>query len=72
MRARTDPKIILGLAIKEERIPQGLSQKQLASMIGTSKAHIWRIENGKIATTIGRLAQVAEALEVRVSTHIRF
>lgn len=72
MRARTDPKIILGLAIKEERIPQGLSQKQLASMIGTSKAHIWRIENGKIATTIGRLAQVAEALEVRVSTLIRF
>ena len=72
MRARTDPKIILGLAIKEERIPQGLSQKQLASMIGTSKAHIWRIENGKIATTIGRLAKVAEALEVRVSTLIRF
>lgn len=72
MRPHVDPKIILGLAIKEERIRQGMSQKQLASMVGTGKAHIWRIENGKVATTVGRLVQVAEVLEVSVSSLIRF
>lgn len=64
MRTHLDPKFVLGMAIKEERIRQSLSQKQLASMIGTSKAHIWRIENGKVPTTIERLVQIAEALGV--------
>ena len=72
MRTHLDPKFVFGLAIREERIRQSLSQKQLASMIGTGKAHIWRVEDGKVATTIVSLAQIAEAVGVRVSALIRF
>lgn len=60
-------RIRLGKAIREVRLKRNLSQQLLASMVGTSKAHVWRIENGKVGTTIDCLLRVSEALEVRVS-----
>lgn len=36
----------LGKRIRAVREEQGLSQSQLALMIGSSKSHIWRIETG--------------------------
>lgn len=72
MEMPIDPKIYLGKAIKEERTRQGLTQMCLASMVGTSKSQIWRIENGIVATSISHLAQIADALDVRTSALIRF
>ena len=37
----------LGKRIRAVREEQGLSQSQLALMIGSSKSHIWRIETGR-------------------------
>lgn len=72
MESFRNQRISLGVAVKNERVSQGLTQEQLASMIGTSKSHIWRIENGKVSTTIGCLAQIAEALGVKASALIKF
>ena len=38
----------LGKRIRAVREEQGLSQSQLALMIGSSKSHIWRIETGRV------------------------
>ena len=43
----------LGKRIRAVREEQGLSQSQLALMIGSSKSHIWRIELGRIADALG-------------------
>ena len=41
---------------------QGLSQSQLALMIGSSKSHIWRIETGRVGVGIDDLGRIADAL----------
>lgn len=63
----SDYRIRLGSAIRAVRLRRNLTQQLLALMTGTSKAQIWRIENGKVGTTIDCLVRVSEALEVRVS-----
>lgn len=35
---------------------RGISQSQLALMIGSSKSHIWRIETGRVGVGIDDLA----------------
>ncbi len=44
------------------REEQGLSQSQLALMIGSSKSHIWRIETGRVGVGIDDLGRIADAL----------
>lgn len=41
-------------------------------MIGTSKSHIWRIENGNVGIGLDRLISLAEALEVKVRDLVTF
>ena len=50
----------LGKRIRAVREEQGLSQSQLALMIGSSKSHIWRIETGRVG--IDDLGRIADAL----------
>ena len=51
----------LGKRIRAVREEQGLSQSQLALMIG-SKSHIWRIETGRVGVGIDDLGRIADAL----------
>ena len=51
----------LGKRIRAVREEQGLSQSQLALMIGSSKSHIWRIETGRVGVGIDDLGRIADA-----------
>ena len=62
----------LGAAIKTRRVEQGLSQERLAFMVGSSKAHIWRIETGRVGVGIDDLARIAEALDTEVRDLVSF
>ena len=56
----------LGKRIRAVREEQGLSQSQLALMIGSSKSHIWRIESGRVSVGLDDLGRIADALDVQV------
>lgn len=62
----------LGVMVRACRERQGLSQNQLALMIGSSKSHIWRIETGRVGVGIDDLARIAEALGVAVRDLLTF
>lgn len=58
---------LMGRAIAEERKRQGLSQGQLAIMIGqTDHAYISRVENGKQAPSVVSISCMADALNVEM------
>ena len=57
----------IGDAIRKHREIQNLSQEKLAMMSGTSKAHIWRIENARVSTRLETLARIAKSLDVGLS-----
>ena len=56
----------LGKRIRAVREEQGLSQSQLALMIGSSKSQIWRIESGRVSVVLDDLGRIADALDVQV------
>ncbi|MCI9495136.1 MAG: helix-turn-helix transcriptional regulator [Adlercreutzia mucosicola] len=62
----------LGKRIREVRDEQGLSQSQLALMIGSSKSHIWRIETGRVGVGIDDLGRIADALGSSVRDLLTF
>lgn len=62
----------LGKRIRAVREEQGLSQSQLALMIGSSKSHIWRIETGRVGVGIDDLGRIADALDSPVRDLLTF
>jgi len=52
-------------AIRIARTRAGLTQKQLAELVGRDQSEISRIEAGKTALTVPLLLSVAKALGVR-------
>lgn len=52
-------------AIRIARTRAGLTQKQLAELVGRDQSEISRIEAGKTALTVPLLLSVAKALNVR-------
>jgi DNA-binding XRE family transcriptional regulator len=60
----------LAKTLKEERIRAGLTQEQLAERIGTKKAYISRIENGKSDVQLNTLFRIFDGLGRRVSLTI--
>ena len=56
-------KELLGARVKELRRVRGLSQDQLAEMIGIEPKHVSRIEVGKSYPTLDRLERIAKALD---------
>ena len=62
----------LGKRIREVRDEQGLSQSQLALMIGSSKSHICRIETGRVGVGIDDLGRIADALGSSVRDLLTF
>lgn len=64
---------ILGGNIRKLREEQGLTQEQLASMIGNgSKQYISALENGSKNVTIDVLCRIAEALGAKVRDLVNF
>lgn len=58
--------IALGNKIKSLRKDLGLSQDQLGEMIGSNRLTIFRIETGKVNSTIGILRDLSEALKIEL------
>lgn len=54
----------IGYRIKIARREAKISQEKLAEMIGCSISFISRLENGKISTSLERLNEIAEVLNI--------
>ena len=62
----------LGENVRAARQRNGISQRQLALMVGTSQSYLWRIESGDADVGIGVLCRIARALDVRVRDLVDF
>lgn len=58
--------IQIGLNIMRYRKEQGLTQQQLAEMMGYSRNHLQRVETATNAPTVALLYDVSEALNVPI------
>ncbi len=57
----------LGRRIKQLRLSQGFTLKDIESRVGVSATHVSEIERGKTSPTVGALGKIAEALQVNPS-----
>ncbi|GAB4002187.1 hypothetical protein GCM10028807_60280 [Spirosoma daeguense] len=57
----------VGQAIKQARISQGLTQKEMGEKMGVSEATFNRYETGKQNLTIDTLQKIADALENKLN-----
>lgn len=58
---------LLGARIQEVRESNGLTQPQLAAMIGFKDYQtLGRIENGRVTTSVYTVYQIAKALEIKI------
>ncbi len=55
---------LLGKRIKDERVKNGMTQKELAQCIGVSRAYIGFIEHGERAVTLEKLILLAKCFHV--------
>jgi transcriptional regulator with XRE-family HTH domain len=59
-----------GYQVARLRIKLGLTQTQLAEMVGTKQPSIARLENGEGSPSLSFLEKVAEALGAHVKVHL--
>ena len=55
------------MGIKKMREQRGLTQKQLADLIGVAQQHVSRWENGKHRPSIDTVQKLAEILNCNIS-----
>jgi transcriptional regulator with XRE-family HTH domain len=55
-----------GYQVARLRIQQGLTQAQLAEMVGTRQPSIARLENGTSVPNLSFLDRIAKALDTRI------
>jgi transcriptional regulator with XRE-family HTH domain len=72
-----DPEFVAALAAREPayqvarlRILRGLTQAQLAELVGTRQSSIARLERGATPPNLSFLTRVAAALGARVEVHL--
>ena len=68
---RTTSRLDLGHRIKEMRTKRGLSQTELAKMIGVTPSTISQVENNLIYPSLPALLKVAEVLQVEPGSFFR-
>ena len=56
----------IGQRIAELRKEQGMTQTQLAERCGLQQAHIARIETGRYSVGLDTLAQIADAMGMKI------
>jgi transcriptional regulator with XRE-family HTH domain len=61
-----DLSVRIGENIRQLRTKKGLSQDNLASILGVDKSYISRIENGQKNLTLNSLMKIANALVVDI------
>ena len=59
-----------GYQIARLRIQRGLTQAELAEMIGTHQPSIARLENGSSVPSLSFLERIANALDARIVLHV--
>jgi len=59
-----------GYQIARLRIQRGLTQAQLADMVGTRQPSIARLENGNSVPSISFLQRIAKALDARIEVSL--
>ena len=59
-----------GYQIARLRIQRGLTQAQLAEMVGTRQPSIARLENGSSVPSLSFLDRIAKALDARIELHV--
>jgi len=57
----------LGRRIKQLRLAQGYTLKDIESKVGVSATHVSEVERGKTSPTVGALGKIAQALQVNPS-----
>ena len=53
----------IGQIIKEQRVKQKLTQKELADMLNVGRQYVWKIENGRINLTLEYLDKIISILK---------
>lgn len=64
---KTKIPVEVGRQIRKFREKRKLSQTQLAELIGKDRQYLYKIETGKVSSSIFTLAVIAFALEISVS-----
>jgi len=59
-----------GYQIARLRIQRGLTQSQLADMVGTRQSSIARLENGNSVPSLSFLERIATAMDARIELHV--
>ena len=62
--------IQVGEKISDDRESHGVSQRELATRMGTSQAAVARLEAGGVGSTLTTLQKVALALNVRLTVDL--
>jgi len=57
----------LGMIIQQSRLQQGISQRELAKMLGISQKWVWEMEQGKPGVLMDRLFLILEKTGVSLS-----
>lgn len=60
----------VGEKVRDARERAGLSQRGLATRMGTSQAAVARLEAGGVGTTLTKLQNAATALDLRVTVQL--
>lgn len=53
----------MGLEIKVHRIRKGITQRELADMLGISQAHLCNVENGRLSLSLKLLLTLRNSFE---------
>ena len=69
--AATKLALEVGEQVRDAREAAGLTQRELASRMGTSQAAIARLEAGGVGATLTTLQKVATALNLEVAVLLR-
>lgn len=62
--------IEVGEKVRDARESAGLSQRELATRMGTSQAAVARLEAGGVGSTLTTLQRVAAALDLRITIEL--
>lgn len=65
-KARPEPTSRLGALLRGRRRQLGLTLREVCTRAGLSAGYLSQVENDKAVPTLGTLAQVAAALDVRL------
>ncbi len=56
-----------GLNVKFARMKKGLTQEQLADLMGIHLTYIAKIETGKINMSLGKILEIAKILKIDIN-----